>query len=96
MSYVIRYGGEPKPAREENRRRKFNITATVLAMLTVITAFALPQSREFLQRLLFPWLDDGLVTSFGEMLSGIRQGEAVSAAFLEFCREVIGRARIPV
>ena len=96
MSYVIRYGEEPKPAREENRRRKSNMTALALALLTIIAVMALPQSRDFLQRLLFPWLNEGAVTSFGDMLAGIREGEAVSAAFVAFCREVIGHAGIPV
>ena len=96
MSYSIRYGQDTKQEarmKKQSMKKWIGIVCVVAAMTAGIL---MPQIRELAHKLLFPWLNEATAAAFGVMVQKIGEGNAGPAAFLDFCREVIGNALVPV
>lgn len=93
MGYSIHYG----PDRPQFAKRKRNyagfIGAVVILMVCAMAAgWALPQQAERFKQALFPWTRDQVQSAFAEFQENVRDGEPLSDAVTDFCREIIDNA----
>lgn len=96
VSYMIRYGQEMKQERRLKQKYIHQWICWFCLAVAVMTGFLWPQAREVAQQLLCPWLEEGTVVAFQGMIQRIGAGSAVPVAFVEFCREIVINAGIPV
>lgn len=84
MGYRIEYPADPKTKRSQGFR-----TFLFLALFSVvILGIIRKDSREFLQKLLFPGDAAVAVSAFENMASELKAGSSLSDAFFRFCQQV--------
>ena len=84
MGYTIEYPAEPKKKKSRGIRIFLFLTVFFVAILGIIQE----DSREFLQKLLFPGDAAVAVSAFENMAADLKSGSSLSDAFFRFCQQV--------
>lgn len=84
MGYTIEYPAETKKKKSRGIRIFLFLTVFFVAILGIIQE----DSREFLQKLLFPGDAAVAVSAFENMAADLKSGSSLSDAFFRFCQQV--------
>ena len=84
MGYTIEYPAETKKKKSRFFRTLLFLTVFFVAILGIIRE----DSREFLQKLLFPGDAAVAASAFEVMASGLIAGSSLSDAIFRFCQQI--------
>lgn len=96
MSYRIVYGPMPKvkSTAEGNLFRFQLLTAVFLMLFALVVKCFWPQGMAVLQSVLIPGEVGATEVAFFEMLTNLKNGDAMAEAVTAFCRQVIESAEV--